>query len=269
MLISNILLSLSILFANLSFAGDDGDEVMKSFDLQMDELELLLKSKDSDEDDQPSFFDKEKMKVDEDEDDSDEDEEEDEEDEDEKEEKSKGKKKSEKMCGKMKKSMGSFIEDYDEVLDGNEILKSFTSTMETMIDVVSNLTSRLDSVENKIDKSNQIVKSVGSVVSKSGLLIKSSKEAIEKYGNAPVMLKGMVGGQSIPLSKSFQPESNSGSKNITVAQAEDFLMKSKKEATDAGDIMKADQISRAISKWEMANHAFDALPKFAQDKLTV
>jgi hypothetical protein len=248
-----ILISIfSLLFLNFKGAegdegeGDDGasEDLQKALDDNLSELETLLESdsEDSISELMKSKEGRKKMKemmkeADDDDDDEDEDE-----------EKMKGKGSKCKGYSDMKKSIGDIDEQFEGIIDGNEILKSFITILDKNVEAVNSLHKSLSNLESKQVKTDKLVKSLGNVTTNSAQLIKSFSESVEKIGSSTKKPKGVEGEG---LLKSIQDKGDgAGETKIPVSVQRDILMKSFEDGKIGFD---------EISIWENSRYNPEAL----------
>lgn len=225
--------------------GDLATDLMKSLDELEAQLEKSEKKEskkeddkeDSDEDEKDEEDDKKSEKEDEDESEDDEDESDDHEDketpaEEKAEEKAekKGKKKD------LKKSIDDAVSAHAELVDANEVLKSFVS-------VLSKTQEAIERLEAKFAVQEEMTKSLASVVSKSTRLLKSTKEEVAQIGSAPVETKGKK--EALAKSEEAKPK-------VTHAVVRDLMIKSFQDGKIRGE---------ELSRWEISGYKFEYLPE--------
>jgi hypothetical protein len=224
--------------------GDDQD-LEKSLDEQLD---LLQKSKSNEDEDVKEMMknpEKRKkamkyMKEYEDEGD-------DEGDDDEDKDKMKGKKKKDKM--KKSIDLDDAIEEHEDVIDANPILKSFVSVLEKLGNSFDILKSEVQDLKEVSEKNEVISKSMKDAIVTEGEMIKSLKSEIENVSAAPKKVKGVFNANTL-LKKSFETEEENQTPTLNNGVVKAFLIKSAQEKKVTFN---------EFAKWEQGGYNYNAL----------
>jgi len=156
----------------------------------------------------------------------------------------KSKEKSEKEEGKeddeVTKSFESAVAEHSEIIDANEILKSFVNVLGKQSAVIARL-------EKKLDSQEVMMKSIASTIVDSSLVLKSSHEVVEAMSKMPIDPKGKI-----------QADIQKSLKGKTIAQVRDIVMKS----FQAGEIDAS-----AVGRWEMNGYNPEVLPEAVRTKV--
>ena len=213
----------------ISQSTDTPENLQKSLDEQLKNVEELLKAKKSDDDYEEKMKDpkwrakmKKLMKDHEGEEDEDEDEE------------------GEDDKGKFKKSIDDAVEENEEIFDAVPILKSFAK-------IVGGLADEVKELKKSVEDTNKIQKSVADVIVAESKLMKSFQEDIEKIAKTPLPKKGVVTQDQI-LNKSFGNEETKKQYNLGIVK--DILIKSVQSNTLDG---------LEVCRWEQNGYRMETL----------
>lgn len=251
----------SLLFSQFKAAEEEVDEkdLAKSLSDSLSEMEDLLKSSEGESTEdllktkEGRDILKAKLKeADDDEDDEDDDEE---------------AMKGSKYGKKMKKSMDDFTGEYGDVVDANEVLKSFVSVVEENAKATAALFKSVEAISTKMGESEKLMKSMALVTSNEAELIKSMNETFEKIGSKSTGIKGAITvTEDESLFKSLQ--TNDEEKKVTPADAFSIMNDDLQKAQEDGNFDLIKSCQGAITRYEMSGFNPSTLPKTVIKKLS-